>query len=56
MTQAKIRLSHLFPTHHEMINEFLNGSSFLSYLNDQALEVTGGNPKTELDQRAWGLL
>lgn len=39
MTQAKIRLSHLFPTHHEVINEFLNGSSLLSHLNNQALEV-----------------
>ena len=56
MTQAKIRLSHLFPTHHEVNNEFLNGSSFLSHLNDQALEVTGGNSKTELDQVVWGLL
>lgn len=53
MIQAKIRLSHLFPTHHEVINGFLNGSSLLSHLNNHSLEVTGGNPKTELDQGAW---
>ena len=53
-TQAKIRLSHLFPTYHGVINEFLNGSSLLPHFKDQWLKSQMGIQSQSLSRETGG--